>query len=58
LVLDFKLGALENATQFTPSHLAEHQATSVPVRVFFVDQDGEHVVYRLEDALSGSPGAT
>ena len=50
LAIDFKLGALENATQFTPSHLAEHQATSVPVRVFFLDQDGQHVVYRLEDA--------
>jgi hypothetical protein len=54
----FKLGALENATQFSPSHVAEHMATSVPVRVYFTDQAGDHVVYRLEDAPTGSPAAT
>ena len=48
--LDFKLGTLENATEFSPSHLAEHQATSIQVRVYFLDQNGERVVYRLEDA--------
>lgn len=44
------LGALENATQFSPSHLAEHQASSVPVRAFYRLENGVPVVYRLEDA--------
>lgn len=52
---DFVLGPLENPTQFPPGHLAEHQATSQPVRVYFVVQDGKRVVYRLEDALPASP---
>jgi hypothetical protein len=54
----FTLGALENATQFSPSHVAEHMATSIPVRVYFIDQDGARVVYRLEDAPNGSPAAS
>jgi hypothetical protein len=33
-------------------------ATSVPVRVYFIDQDGARVVYRLEDAPNGSPVAS
>lgn len=44
------MGPLENATQFSPSHLTEHMATSQPVRAFFVLDDGVPVVYRLEDA--------
>ena len=52
---DFVLGPLENPTQFAPGHLAEHQATSQPVRVYFVVQDGQRVVYRLEDAVPASP---
>ena len=47
---DFVLGPLENPTQFPPGHLAEHLATSQPVRVYFLMQGGERVVYRLEDA--------
>lgn len=47
---DFTLGDLENATHFTPSHLKEHQATSLPIRVWFMVQDGERIAYRLEDA--------
>lgn len=45
----FKLGPLENATEFSPSHLAEHMASSEPIRVYFRTENGEHVVYRLED---------
>jgi len=30
-ILDFKLGPLENATEFSPSHLAEHMATGAPL---------------------------
>lgn len=52
---DFAVGVLENAAAFSPSHLAEHQATSQPVRVYFRTENGAHVVYRLEDAApSGS----
>jgi len=51
----FVLGELENPTEFPPSHLAEHQATSQPVRVYFRTENGIHTVYRLEDAApSGS----
>ena len=46
----FVLGALENPTEFPPSHLAEHQATSQPVRAYFRTENGIHAVYRLEDA--------
>ena len=53
--LEFVLGALENPTEFPPSHLAEHQATSQPVRVYFRTENGIHTVYRLEDA---APPAT
>jgi hypothetical protein len=48
--LHFFVGTLENATEFPPSHLAEHQATSQPVRVHFRTENGIHTVYRLEDA--------
>jgi hypothetical protein len=47
---DFALGTLENPTEFPPGHLAEHQATSEPVRAFFRMEGGRRVVYRLEDA--------
>lgn len=46
----FTMGPLENATEFSPSHLAEHMASSEPIRVFFRTQENELLVYRLEDA--------
>jgi hypothetical protein len=46
----FRMGVLENGTQFPPGHLAEHMATSSPVRVFFRPEDGDLLVYRIEDA--------
>jgi hypothetical protein len=46
----FVMGPLENAAEFSPSHLAEHLATSEPVRAWFRLEDGDRVVYRLEDA--------
>jgi hypothetical protein len=49
----FKLGTLENGADFPPSHLAEHQVTSEPVRVHFRLENGERVVFRLEDAPQG-----
>ena len=36
----FGLAALENGTQFPPGHLAEHQATAQPVRVWYRDEAG------------------
>jgi hypothetical protein len=54
----FKLGQLENASQFAPGHLNEHIATAIPVLVTYQDKDGERVVVRLEDAPGASPRAT
>ena len=48
--LRFVLGPLENATQFPPTHLAEHLAGSTRIRVFFRPQGADEVAYRLEDA--------
>ncbi|HEY4189526.1 MAG TPA: hypothetical protein VGM28_03815 [Candidatus Limnocylindrales bacterium] len=45
----FTIGTLENGDQFPPGHLAEHLATSSPVRVWFRDDGSNLVVYRLED---------
>ncbi len=47
--LSFRIGILENGAQFPPGHLAEHLATSSPVRVFFRVDGSDLVVYRLED---------
>ena len=55
VAIEFTLGPLENATQFAPGHLKEHQATGTPVRVYFTLQNGQRVVYRLEDAPVPSP---
>jgi len=53
--LTFVLGALENATQFSPGHLKAHQASGTPVRVFFTrSSTGQLIVYRLEDAPASS----
>ncbi|HYK95161.1 MAG TPA: hypothetical protein VE011_04725 [Candidatus Dormibacteraeota bacterium] len=45
-----KVGVLENPTQFSPSHLLAHEATSVPIRAFYRLDNGTPAVYRLEDA--------
>ena len=44
------VGQLENPTEFSPSHLSEHLASSEPIRAFYRLQDGIPVVYRIEDA--------
>ena len=51
--LTFRIGTLENGAEFPPGHLAEHLASSVPVRVHFRAEAGDLVVYRLEDASPG-----
>lgn len=48
--ISFDLGALENPTEFSPSHLAEHMASSEAIRVYFRIEGTRPVVYRLEDA--------
>jgi len=53
--VEFKLGQLENASQFAPGHLNEHMATAVPVLVTYQDVNGARVVVRLEDAIVPSP---
>ena len=47
---EFEVGPLENATEFPPAHLHEHQATSTPVLVFFRSEPSHLVAYRIEDA--------
>jgi hypothetical protein len=47
--IDFRMGQIENATQFAPGHLAEHKVSLVPVRVTFVQEPGGPVAVRLED---------
>ena len=48
--VEFRVGTIENAAQFAPSHLAEHKVTLVPIRVTYVDEAGGPVAVRLEDA--------
>ena len=50
VALTFVLGALENASEFSPSHLTEHQVSSEAIRVWFRIDRGQRLVYRLEDA--------
>ena len=52
-MVGLRLGTLENATQFAPGHLAEHETTGLPVRSWFVVSGGIPIVYRLEDAPVG-----
>jgi len=46
----FALGKLDNPTEFPPGHLAEHQASSAPVLVWFTVEGSKLLVYHLEDA--------
>jgi len=48
----FRLGELENGTEFPPGHLGEHIATAVPVLVTYREENGERVVVRLDDAVA------
>jgi hypothetical protein len=53
--VDFTLGALENAAEFPPGHLAEHQATATPIVVTYRDEGGGRVAVRIVDAPTASP---
>jgi hypothetical protein len=46
----FRVGVLENRTEFPPGHLIEHEATSQPVRVWFHSEGDVLVATRIEDA--------
>ncbi len=46
----YRMGVLENGAEFPPGHLVEHQVTAEPVRVFFREENGERVAYRIDDA--------
>jgi hypothetical protein len=48
--LTFKIGTLENGDEFPPGHLKEHMASSTPILVYFRQENGALVAYRLEDA--------
>jgi hypothetical protein len=48
--VDFRLGALEDASAFPPGHLAEHRVSLVPIQVTYIDRDGSHVAVTLVDA--------
>jgi hypothetical protein len=48
--VDFRIGTLENGTNFPPGHLAEHKVTLVPIRVTYVQESGGPVAVRIEDA--------
>jgi hypothetical protein len=45
-----EMGVLENAAEFSPSHLTEHMATGEPIRAFYRFLNEVPYVYRLEDA--------
>lgn len=49
-LVEFGLRALQNATEFAPSHLAEHQAMADPVRVWWRMEGSERLAIKLEDA--------
>ena len=48
--LEFLLGELENAAEFPPGHLAQHQATAEPVLVWYRMEGDVRFAIRLEDA--------
>jgi hypothetical protein len=48
--IEFRLDRLANATEFPPGHLAEHQASAEPVRVWSIEDGGAHYAIVLEDA--------
>jgi hypothetical protein len=52
VIFDFQIGELENADEFPPAHLLEHQATAQPVRAYYHLEDGVRFATRLEDAAN------
>jgi hypothetical protein len=52
--LEFDLAALENAIEFPPGHLVEHQGLGSKIRVWYRDAGGTLQAIRLEDAPTGA----
>jgi hypothetical protein len=50
LLVEFTIGQLENGVEFPPGHLVEHQTTAQQIRVWYREEDGILVAFRLEDA--------
>lgn len=48
--IDFRVGRLQNATEFPPAHLSVHLADGFLVRVTFEMDGAQRVAVRLEDA--------
>ena len=46
----FDLSKLENGPAFPPGHLVEHQASSMPIQVWYKTQDGVNYALWLQDA--------
>lgn len=49
-LVEFSLRALENPSHLPPGHLAEHQATAAPVRVWWRMDGAERLAIRVDDA--------
>ncbi len=49
-LLTFGLAELQNGVEFPPGHLAEHQLTASPVRVWYLLGGDPPQAIRLEDA--------
>ena len=49
-LVEFDLSELRNGTAFPPGHLAEHQVTAEPVRVFYRDDGGTLFALWVDDA--------
>jgi hypothetical protein len=49
-LVEFSLRELQNAMDFAPAHLPEHQATAEPVRVWYRMDGAERLALRLADA--------
>jgi hypothetical protein len=47
----FVIGQIENAAEFPLGHLATHEASGAPVRVWYRMDGSQRVAYRLEDAV-------
>jgi hydrogenase maturation factor HypF (carbamoyltransferase family) len=49
-LLVFSLRELQNAAEFAPSHLIQHQADAYPLRVVYRTEGTELLALQLEDA--------
>ena len=53
--VEFRIGELQNAAEFPPGHLGEHQAAATPIVVTYRQEAGARHANRLEDAPGTSP---